>query len=279
MRPLPPLFAVGLLVTAAAILTGACGVLSKLAPSPTVYVALGDSLAAGTGSTVPAERGYAAHVWRWLQAEARERVDRVVNLAIGGETSDTLITGGQLDAALEAIRNPDTDVRIVSLDIGGNDLLGLLADGPCAVDPTGPACQAAVQIAQSQFAGTYEQVVSSLAGALAKARRPGRLVVATYYNPFSGTGSVYEAPTDVALLGSDGVLDCQANAVAPDRIGLNDVIACIAVAHGAVIADTYPAFAQRGADLTNILVQDVHPNDAGHVVFADVIRRALEASG
>jgi len=272
----------GLLLTffaATLIFTGACALVRGVAPVPSLYLALGDSLAVGIGSTAPLERGYAAQVGRWLQREAVERVDRTMNLAIGGETSETLVSSGQLSAALDTIRSPDTDVRVVTLDIGGNDLLGLLFNGPCGEDPTGPGCQAAVQAAQARFADSYRRILAALADALANEHRPGRLVVATYYNPFSGTGTPYEAPSDVALLGSDGVVDCSANASDPTRIGLNDLIACIGIEHGAVVADTYPAFAQRGPELTNIAERDIHANDAGHAVFADVIKEALEALG
>jgi lysophospholipase L1-like esterase len=256
--------------------TGGASALVQTA-SPAVYLALGDSLAVGMGATVPEERGYVAHLARWMQAEARDQTNQMLNLAVNGETSETLISAGQLDAALSAIANPDTDVRVVTLDIGGNDLLELLIAGPCAVDPTGPACRAAVQARQAGFAASYEQILSTLTSALASEPRLARLVVLTYYNPFSGTASSYEVPSDAALLGSDGRIDCAANAEEPERVGLNDLIACIGLAHGAIVADLYPDFSQRSPDLTNVLARDIHANDTGHALIADVIKRAIES--
>ena len=242
---------------------------------PSVYLALGDSLAVGVGATVPDERGYVPQVARWLQSQAPERLEQAVNLAVGGETSDSLVRGGQLESAVNTIASTEWDVRVVTLDIGGNDLLALLFGGPCVIEPPGPACQSAVRATQARFAERYEQIVSSLARALAAKSRPAKLLVTTYYNPFSGTGSPYEAPSDVALLGADGALDCAGEA--SDR-GLNDLIACIGARHGAVVADVYPAFAQRGPELTHILTGDIHANDAGHSVIAEVIRQTLESS-
>jgi hypothetical protein len=46
----------------------------------------------------------------------------------------------------------------------------------------------------------------------------------TYYNPFSGTGSRFEHPSDLALLGSDGVVNCGADLADRARVGLNDII-------------------------------------------------------
>src|SRR5690242_20571523 len=59
-----------------------------------VYLALGDSVAAGIGASRPAERGYAALVWTDLQRLVGRRV-AMQDLAVPGETTSSMINGGQ----------------------------------------------------------------------------------------------------------------------------------------------------------------------------------------
>src|SRR6185295_14271046 len=101
------------------------------------------------------------------------------------------ISGGQLNRAVDAITDPTSDARLVTLDIGGNDLLGLLtAGGPCSPDPTTPTCQLAVKSALVAFPDRYVLILQRLREALAIDPGDEDLVVMTYYNPFSGTGNV-----------------------------------------------------------------------------------------
>ena len=57
--------------------------------------------------------------------------ERLLNYARAGETSAVFCTGGHLAQAVAVISDPTTDVRLVTLDIGGDDLLALL-QGPGA---------------------------------------------------------------------------------------------------------------------------------------------------
>ena len=92
--------------------------------SDEVYVALGDSLAFGIGATDPATTGYVPLFFEFLEDEGD--VEVLTNLSVPAETSGSMISGGQLAAAVATIADPDNDVEVVTLDIGGNDLLGLL---------------------------------------------------------------------------------------------------------------------------------------------------------
>src|SRR5215207_1092499 len=108
----------------AALVLAPAGVASAAAPEPSeIYLALGDSLAVGIGATNPARLGYVAHVFRVAHARPAGSVDQLRNLAVGGETSGTFISSGQLAQAVAAIRQPSSDVRLVTLNIGGNDFL------------------------------------------------------------------------------------------------------------------------------------------------------------
>src|SRR5204863_6534294 len=108
--------------------------------SPKVYLALGASLAVGTGATNEAAGGYVPLLFTFFSQPQHGNVDVLTNLAKGGETSGSMISTGQLAAALTAINNPATNVRVATLDIGGNDVLRLLRTGsPCVASPPDPA--------------------------------------------------------------------------------------------------------------------------------------------
>ena len=195
------LFGVVLILSLAA--SAACG----SGGSDSLYLALGDSLVVGIGAADPERSGYAALFSQTVGT------DHLTNLAVNGETSSSFITGGQLAATMAAIDDPDTDVEVVTLSIGGNDLDDLRdPEGPCGQDPGSRACLTAVGDALTSFAGAYRTILGELAAALD--RDPGNetVLVMTYYNVFSGTGSPFEGPADLALLGTDGVIDCAVNA-------------------------------------------------------------------
>ena len=96
----------------------------------------------------------------------------------------------------------------------------------------------------------------------------------TYFNPFSGTDASLEAAAELALLGTDGRLDCSADD--PDARGMNDIIACRARELGAVAVDVHPAFTGLGLELTHIASEDIHANDLGYEVIAEAFLAALE---
>ncbi len=237
-----------------------------------VYLALGDSVAFGIGTSNIATGGYVRLFSEYLEDE--EDIEALVNLSVPAETSGSMISSGQLAAAVATITDSDNDVEVVTLGIGGNDLLGLLGTPPCGVDPAGAACQVTVAGALGSFAGNYTLIVGTLAAAL-EDDVDETLYVMTYYNPFSGTGSPFELPTEAALLGLDGSIDCAAAASNPANAGLNDLIACIGSAVGATVVDVQPAFDGDGLGLTHIGVGDIHPNDTGHAVIAEALVAAV----
>src|SRR3954451_4400828 len=102
-------------------------------PQPALYLALGDSVAAGVGAQPPSQ-GYVSVLYDKLTA-ARScgqgqaigcRID-LTNLAIPGATTTSLI-GDQLPAAERILQErnhnhlPLDDVKLITLDIGGNDI-------------------------------------------------------------------------------------------------------------------------------------------------------------
>ena len=117
------------------------GLASAAPPTRPVYLALGDSLALGVGATVPERVGYVPRFHHALQPAKRGGPHALINLAVPGATSASFITNGQLASAVAAINDPTTDVQVVTLDIGGNDLLALLQGHVPALPLPCPACR------------------------------------------------------------------------------------------------------------------------------------------
>jgi len=234
-----------------------------------VYLALGDSLAQGYGATDMSRTAYVPHLYGFFHGDAHTGVDTLVNLGIGGETTSSFMApGGQLDDALATIAT--NDIGVVTFNIGSNDMLGLMDEGGPCHDPNNPACIPAAQQAMALFAQNYVQIVGTLHYALSQQGNP-LLMVMTYYNPWSGTGSPYEPLVDAMLLGSDGRLDCSN----PAGWGMNDLIACLGTEAGAdMVANTYPTFAGKALVLTHIGEGNIHPNNAGYAQIASVFEEA-----
>jgi lysophospholipase L1-like esterase len=251
-------------------------------PPPTprpagTYLALGDSLAVGVGATDPARTGYVPLLFAaFRDADEGPRLGVLRNLAVGGETSTSMIESGQLAAALDAIATADPPIGLVTLDIGGNDLLRLLGTETCAADPGGPACLQLLAQSLRAFEVNYRRIVGDLAEALAERAPEARLTVMTYFNPFSGTEAAYESAGQLALLGSDRRLDCGTDD--PQARGMNDIIACVGRELGALPVDVQPGFDGLGLELTHIGSQDIHANDRGYELIADEFATALRAA-
>lgn len=246
---------------------------SAVSPPPTQYVALGDSFAQGIGSPVPEQTGWVSQVENRYFHGAYAGSDKTLNLATDqvDTTTSTLITDGQLASAVAAIVDPNTDTRLVTLTVGGNDLLRLLRSGPCSTDPASATCQGLVVAAITGVAANYPVILGTLVGATGGEPDGTTIVVTTYYNPFDGTGSPFEGAVEFALLGLDGVIDCAATVANPHNAGLNDVIACTAGAFGVAVVDLHPLFEGRTLELTHIGANDVHPNSKGHRIIADAV--------
>jgi lysophospholipase L1-like esterase len=229
-----------------------------------VLVALGDSLAAPDGSYVDRLSAHLREPGRW-------QVDRVVKLAVPAETSGSILHR-QLRAAKRAIRRR-SDVRVVTVDIGGNDGLSGIR---CALDPAAPPCPGRAcldrpGLVPCRIRPHLDVLLTTVRRVLR--RDPGREVVVLMGlpNPWSGTGSPIEPIVDRGLLGDDNSVAC----VPPSQQGLDDLYACAAGRHAVRFVNVYPAFAGRGLELTNIAFGDYHFNAAGHTLAAALLLRAL----
>jgi lysophospholipase L1-like esterase len=259
-RFLPPLAAflsLGLLISAAS-------------PRPTAhaqdapaYLAIGDSLAYGVGASDPSTAGYVALVYGALADS--QRYDQsgleLVNLGVpGARSADLLAAGGQLESAIAQIEerreddNPN-DVEVISVDIGGNDLLALVApDSPCLEGASVEPCRAAF----GEVLSTIDANLGEVLARLREAAPEAVIVVVDLYNPYSGTGDLREPIAEVGVGQVNGVIG--AVAADPDlRI---------------TTASLFQLFAGRGTQW--IAPDGIHPNDSGHRVIAEAVIAAID---
>ncbi len=236
--------AVVLLVTLVVLAAGlpAVGRPARSAGSP-VYVALGDSIAAGIGSSLPRERGYTALVHD-LIARATGREAELRNLAVPGETAGSFRDGGQLGRfrdLIDRLGQSGVEVAAVTVSLGGNEMLRVSGGGATER-----------QLALDDFQAAYPAALSEVRAAVGP---DVPLVVTNYYDLSAGDPSVVES-----------------DAWWVSRF--NEVISSVAAASGASVADVARAFDGR-IDTFTLAPYDVHPTNAGHRAIALAVWRAL----
>jgi lysophospholipase L1-like esterase len=216
------------------------------------YLALGDSLAANVGAP-SAQDGYVSRLHRWLEERDGRRYG-LLNLGVPGETSGSLLAGGQLDEALGFLAV--NRVAYITVDVGANDLLGHLTSPECSADLDAVACRARLDGALA----AYEENLPAIFAALREAAPQATIVLLTAYNPFSlGTGIAFEEDTSRTL------------------DSLNDVAESAAAAAGVLVADGFTPM-QGVAAYTTLMLDsppDIHPNALGYDVLAQALVAAL----
>jgi lysophospholipase L1-like esterase len=219
------------------------GPLPSSAETPGVYIALGDSVAAGIGSSLPRSRGNAAIVAGWLEQLSGSTVP-LENLAVPGETAASFIDAGQLQRFRDSaarIQATGVPIAAVSVSLGGNELLDLnstgLSDRQAGLDA---------------FRTRYAEALVAIRDAIGD---DTPLVVTTVYDPTGG---------DPTIQHSDSWWIEQ----------FNSVIRQTAESQQALVADVAGRFSDRMAELTHYPF-DVHPTNAGHRVIAQAIWSAL----
>ncbi len=224
---------------------------TSAAGSP-VYVALGDSLAANVGVS-NARDGYVSRFH--TQLELRDGADYGLrNFGISGETTGTLIRGGQLDEAVAFMRT--NDVAYVTIDIGANNLLGHLGSDACSDSLDNPDCQSRLQATFDGYGPDLEAILEEVGDAAPEAT----ILFLTAYNPFSlGLGTALESATDATLR------------------EFNTIAAGVAGDFGVVVADGFEPMQRTTAATTHMLDAnpDIHPLPIGYDILAGALLDAL----
>ncbi len=245
-----------------ALLVPATPAAAKEAPA---YLAIGDSLTFGVGASDPATGGYVAITYDALHQSERYR-DRgldLINLGVPGATSaDLLLPGGQLERAVNEIieRQEDTsssddNVEIITVGIGGNDVLALATpDSPCVADPLASECQ----ILFEEMLAVLEENLSQVLRSLREVAPKAKIVVLDLYSPLSGRGDAAELIADFAIR---GINDLTQSVVSQTELGAD-------------LVSVYLLFRGRAAQL--VADDQIHPNDEGHALMGEVVLAAIE---
>ena len=226
------------------------------------YLALGDSLAYGVGATDPAAQGYVPLIAGALRQSGRYGAVGldVVNLgAPGAQSADLVAAGGQLERALQVIADRRASngpgVEIISLDVGGNDLLALATrDSPCFAEAAGDVCRQQL----GQMLSSLQRDLGRALRELRQAAPNAAVYVLDLYNPYSGAGDPREVIADIAVQQVNGVI---AAVVADPQLNVRP-------------ARVYELFQGHGQQW--IAADGIHPNDSGHAVIAEVFLAAIE---
>jgi lysophospholipase L1-like esterase len=229
-----------------------------------VYLALGDSLAFGIGAANPAAEGYVGLTHFSLTEEDRLYADglELVNLAEPGATSaDLLESEGQLEGALSLIEERVADdisgneIELISIDIGGNDLLQLAEpDSPCIVDTGSEECRDAIS---DTLSGLQENLTSILMQ-LRESAPDARIFTMDLYNPYSGTGDAREVLAGVAVQQINGVI----NATSANSSLETELVTI------------FELFLGRGEQW--VATDLIHPNNNGHIVISEALVASME---
>ena len=256
------------LILAAAFWGGA--VSAARAASGDWYLALGDSLAAGTQSLPSVDGGgYANRL-----AERLRTVDsgiQLKNMAVGGETT-TSFEAGQLPAAEAFLRANRGHVPFVTIDIGGNDVAGCPASsGSCFA--TGLA--------------RIDRNVPAIAARLAAAAGPQtRFTMMTYYDPvleYWVTGSAGQTIARQSLPNVDSL-----NRTLTRDFGSRFLVADVAKAFSTDDITDIVSTPNHGMVPKDVAVicrltggcdhgYNVHANSLGHQVIADTFFAVIAA--
>jgi lysophospholipase L1-like esterase len=236
-----------------------------------VYVALGDSLAAGMQPGRGDVRGtaYPAVVGAGLGAH-------VENLGCSGETTVSLVEGGlcrypegsQLRTAEAVLRKGR--VHLVTLDIGANDALW---------------CAAPDRIDEACLAEGLDQVRSTLPGILQRLRSAAGpdtpIVVLTYYNPFVAWSRTGADPARIAeggrMMGAlNDVLRAEAKSAGASVVGMEVAL------HGADTSETVVDGERMPRNVAEICRatfactrSDIHLTDTGARTIGEAILAAM----
>jgi lysophospholipase L1-like esterase len=159
----------------------------RAAAKRSYYLALGDSVPVWNGT-----RSYPHRILAHYRRSVRRL--RLDDIAIAGATTGSMLTGGQYHAALQFLRRHRGHIALITIDIGGNDLVGCVA-------PTGiePSCETHARARIKQNLGTM------LAGLRAAAPHVP-LVGMTYYNPFLGNWLAGEPARSLTLATTPGLV-------------------------------------------------------------------------
>lgn len=229
-----------------------------------VYVALGDSISIDVYAGGPG-RGGASLLARnrdddFPEWQGHDLATTRPDLGFELLATDGGTTASLLDVQLPRLESSRAVPRIVTLTIGGNDVLGAYGDSREALE--------IVDLVGARVGRALDRL-----NALVRPRDP--VILGTVYDPSDGTGEAWRVglppwPDVVDVLGA-----------------LNTTLRAVARGHGAVVADIHARFLGHGLRVGNPGQGDARPADRAlwycnviepNAWGADAVRRAFWAA-
>jgi lysophospholipase L1-like esterase len=258
---------------------------STSAPAPSYYIALGDSNAHGhTSDTIaddpqchsPKAPGYVCVVYRYLQKKypgvqvrnfSRSGADSCEVAGAGHGCQDTVPRLSQLVAADAFMKAHRGHIRLVTIDIGGNDVLELALQGLTNL----PAVEAKLPAVDSSLHSNLDTIFAELRTTVPHAH----IVASTQWNPLGGIGSPplpagFPAAAQSALDNINTITKSEASTFK------------VKVADSAAVMNAYPG---GGVQLGYVLqtaftgTPNIHPTPKGHRLWGKTIIQTVFGPG
>jgi len=246
-----------------------------------LYVALGDSLAAGyqPGGAELRDTAYPALTAKRLQSGGELTLD---NLGCSGETTTSLIKGGKCDFAAgsqlqqaEKLLKASDKVALVTIDIGGNDLLRCVRGG-AQIDT---AC------VRAGVATVKKNLPTILTRLRTAAGKDVPVLVLGYYNPWLAAKALNQPVKGVdaaakAYTGLSTAIESAATSTGTTFVGLDEAFSTNDTTPTKINGRTVPKNAAQICTLTNICTAaDIHLTDEGAATVARVLAKAAQKAG
>jgi lysophospholipase L1-like esterase len=247
-----------------------------------LYVALGDSLAAGyqPGGAELRDTAYPALTATRIGAGGAALT--LENLGCSGETTTSLLKGGKCDFAAgsqleqaEKLLGASDDVSLVTIDIGGNDLLRCVRGG-ARIDT---ACVTA-------GVGTVKKNLPTILKRLKAAAGPDvPVLVLGYYNPWLAAKALDQPVKGVdaaakAYTALSTAIESAAKSSGTTFVGLDQAFSTNDTTPTTINGRSVPKNAAAICTLTNICTaSDIHLTDEGAATGARVLAKAAEKAG
>lgn len=211
-------------------------------PKQLTYIALGDSLTAGLGSSEENYLRIHGFVPQFTKYLRKDNTVKVENYGIPGLTSTGLIA---LLSGDEGLRNRLKTADIISISIGGNNFLQTVRSQP---DPEEEQLDLNMQILETSLKETY--------GMVRELNPTATILLIGLYNPYPSGHPLHQ-------LGKE---------YAPK---FNAAVKKLA-SESTLFIDPYQEFVNKEVELTHIEKDDIHPNDQGYLEIVALMKKAYE---
>lgn len=251
-------------------ITAIACVTAGAADKPEKLLLLGDSITYGYG--LEGGRDTCASYGNRLRDYLDISVNDFKNASVNGDTSADLL------ALLPSLTQDIKAADMIVITIGGNDLLGLIWEAGRAVlgeaftsygdvldiiaDPA-KSIKLAEQMTTEKISAAVVKYTTNLSGIMSYIRSnnpTAEVLLLAQYDPMSGVEGLEPLST-----------------LANTAINMINTVMKAQAATGACkYIDVYTPFVNHGADWTNIMMADIHPNYLGHEMIFNIIKENLD---